>query len=117
VSTLIGAFFFCGTVCLIAQWIYDHTTLTPGHITSLFVCIGSFLDIFSIYDRFVEWFGAGALLPITSFGHSLMHGAMAKTEDYGFLGIAMGVFDMTAAGIASAILFAFFIALIFKPKS
>ena len=63
----VGAFFFCGLVCMIAQWIYDHSKLTPGHIICLFVCFGSFLDIFSIYDKFVEWFGAGALLPITSF--------------------------------------------------
>ena len=49
----VGAFFFCGLVCMIAQWIYDHSKLTPGHIICLFVCIGSFLDIFSIYDKFV----------------------------------------------------------------
>ena len=67
------SFLFCGFVCLIGQWIYDHTKLTPGHITSLFVCIGSCLDLFNLYDRFVEWAGAGALLPITSFGHSLIH--------------------------------------------
>lgn len=115
--TYLGAFLFCGFVCLVAQIIYDHTTLTPGHITCLFVCVGSFLDIFSIYDRFVEWFGAGALLPITSFGHSLMHGAMAKTSEYGLLGVAMGMFDLTAAGITSAILFAFIMALFFRSKS
>lgn len=114
---LIKAFLFCGFVCLIAQWIYDHTKLTPGHITSLFVCIGAALDLFNIYDRFVEWFGAGALLPITSFGHSLMHGAMRKIGDEGILGIAMGMLDMTAAGITSAILFSFIIAILFKPKS
>ncbi|MEO3111523.1 stage V sporulation protein AE, partial [Turicibacter sanguinis] len=31
-------------------------------------------------------------------------------------GIGMGMFDLTAAGITSAILFAFIVALIFKPK-
>ena len=46
-----------------------------------------------------------------------MHGAMAKVSDNGFLGIAMGMFDTTAAGITSAILFAFLFALLFKPKS
>ena len=30
---------------------------------------------------------------------------------------AMGMFDLTAAGIASAILFAFLVAIFFKPKS
>lgn len=111
------AFVFCGFVCVIAQIIYDTTKLTPGHITCLFVCIGSLLDLFNIYDNLVVIFEAGALLPITSFGHSLMHGASLATEKYGIFGLAMGMFDLTAAGISSAILFSFIIALFFKPKS
>ena len=111
------AFLFSGFVCLLAQFIYEKTKLTPGHITSLFVVIGSFLDLFHIYDKLIEIFHAGALIPITSFGHSLMHGAMAATEEYGIFGIAMGIFDLTAAGISAAILFSFLVAIIFKPKS
>ena len=111
------AFLFSGFVCLVAQFIYEKTKLTPGHITSLFVVIGSFLDLFHIYDKIIEIFHAGALIPITSFGHSLMHGAMAATKEYGIFGIAMGMFDLTAAGITAAILFGFLVAIIFKPKS
>lgn len=113
----IMAFLFSGLICFLAQMIYDNTRLTAGHITSLFVVIGSFLDLFHLYDRIVEIFHAGALIPITSFGHSLMHGAMAATEQYGLFGIAMGMFDLTAAGISAAILFGFLVAVIFKPKS
>jgi stage V sporulation protein AE len=58
----------------------------------------------------------GAMVPITSFGHSLIHGALAKTNSYGFVGILMGMFDLTATGITSAIIFSFVFALIFKPK-
>ena len=46
----LNSFLFCGAVCLIAQLILDNTKLTPGHITSMFVVIGAFLDTFSIYD-------------------------------------------------------------------
>ena len=46
----INSFLFCGLVCLIAQIILDNTKLTPGHITSMFVVIGAFLDSFSLYD-------------------------------------------------------------------
>ena len=99
------AFIFCGLVCVIAQLIYEYTKLTPGHITSMFVVIGAFLDLFHIYDKLVEIFHAGALLPITSFGHSLMHGALAATK------------ELTAAGISSAILFAFLVAVCTKPRS
>lgn len=110
------SFLFCGAICLIAQVILDNTKLTPGHITSLFVIIGSMLDIFNIYDKIVQYVGAGALVPITSFGHLLIHGAMAKASDMGIIGIAMGTFDLTASGITSAIFFAFFFSLFFKPK-
>ena len=110
------SFFFCGFICLIGQVILDNTKLTPGHITSLFVVIGSFLDVFNIYDKIVQYVGGGALVPITSFGHLLIHGAMAKAMDVGVIGISMGLFDFTASGITSAIFFAFIFSLFFRPK-
>lgn len=110
------SFLFCGLVCLIGQVILDNTKLTPGHITSLFVIIGAFLDVFNIYDKIVMVVGGGALVPITSFGHLLIHGAMAKATSFGFIGLAMGMFDFTASGITSAIFFAFIFSLFFKPR-
>ena len=110
------SFMFCGLICLIGQVILDNTKLTPGHITSLFVIIGSFLDIFSIYDKIVACVGGGALVPITSFGHLLIHGSMAKANSMGLIGLAMGMFDFTASGITSAIFFAFMFSLFFKPR-
>lgn len=113
----IKAFIFAGIVCLIGQIILDNTKLTPGHVTTIFVVTGAFLDIFSIYDKFVQWAGGGALVPITSFGHLLIHGALEKAQEFGFIGLAMGMFDLTASGIISAIVVSFFLSLIFKPKS
>ena len=112
----IYAFLFCGTICMLSQIILDNTKLTPGHVTSIFVVLGALLDIFGIYDKIVLYSGAGALVPITSFGHLLIHGAMTAADDQGVLGLALGVFDLTAAGISIAIVSAFFLALIFKPK-
>ncbi len=112
----IYAFLFCGTICMISQLILDNTKLTPGHVTSTFVIIGAFLDIFGIYDKFVIYCGAGALLPITSFGHLLVHGAMDIANDLGPLGLAFGIFDLTSAGISIAIVLAFILSLVFKPK-
>ena len=111
------SFLFCGLICLIGQIILDNTKLTPGHITSLFVIIGSFLDVFSIYDKIVRVVGGGAMVPITSFGHLLTHGTMIKANDMGLIGIAMGMFDFTASGITSAIFFAFIFSLFFKPRN
>lgn len=110
------AFIFCGIVCAIGQIILDNTKLTAGHITTIFVVAGSFLDIFSLYDRFILWAGGGALVPITSFGHLLSHGSMDMAHDLGFMGLMTGMFNLTASGITSAIVFSFFLSFIFKPK-
>ena len=113
----LNAFLFAGVVCLIGQIILDNTKLTAGHITSIFVCVGAFLDTFSLYDKFVLWAGGGALVPITSFGHLLIHGAMDTVNNFGVMGLFMGMFDLTATGITAAIIFSFVFALIFKPKN
>lgn len=113
----LNAFLVCGGISLLGQFIYDNTKLTAGHITSSFVVLGAALDTFGLYDKLIDFAGAGASLPITSFGHSLIHGALAAAEEKGIMGILLGMFDLTAAGITSAILFAFLAAVIFKPKT
>ena len=114
--TYIYSFLFAGVVCLIGQIILDNTKLLPGHITSLFVMIGAFLDTFAIYDFFVAKFGAGAMVCITSFGHLLIHGALSKAHANGILGLFTGMFSLTATGITATIIFAFLFTLIFKPR-
>lgn len=114
--TYVYSFLFVGILCLIAQLILDNTKLTAGHITSIFVVVGCLLDIFNIYDRIIARVGGGALVPITSFGHMLMHGAIKQTTTSGVMGIFMGVFSLTSSGITAALVFSFIFALIFKPK-
>ena len=113
---LLYSFLFCGFVCLIGQIILDNTKLTAGHITSLFVVIGAFLDVFGIYDRIIMIVGGGSMVPITSFGHSLIHGALAKANDFGLMGLLMGMFDLTATGITAAIIFTFIFSIFFKAR-
>jgi stage V sporulation protein AE len=110
------AFVVGGLICVIGQILFDFVKLTPAHVMSIFVVAGAVLDGFGLYDRLIEFAGAGATVPITSFGHSLLHGAMQQADDHGFVGIGIGIFELTSAGISSAILFAFLVALIFKPK-
>lgn len=113
---LIYSFLFCGFICLIAQIILDNTKLTPGHITSIFVVIGALLDTFGIYDQIIKLVGGGASLPITSFGHLLVHGALEKAHSIGILGLFTGILTYVSAGIATAIIFSFLFTLIFKPR-
>ncbi|CAM4039330.1 stage V sporulation protein AEB [Bacillus manliponensis] len=110
------AFVVGGAICVVGQLLLDFAKLTPAHVTTSFVVIGAILDGFGIYDKLIEFAGAGATVPITSFGHSLLHGAMEAAEKHGYLGIGIGMFKLTSAGISAAILFAFLVALIFKPK-
>lgn len=112
----LNSFIFCGVICLLGQLILDNSKLTPGHITTIFVVLGSFLDIFNIYDKIILWAGGGALVPITSFGHLLIHGAMTSANDLGFMGLMTGMFNLTASGITAAIVFSFVLSFIFKPK-
>lgn len=112
----INSFIFAGIVSLIGQIILDNTKLMPGHITSLFVIIGAALDTFSIYDLFISKFNAGALVCITSFGHSLVHGALSKAHSEGLLGLFTGMFTLTATGITATIIFSFIFTLIFKAR-
>jgi len=111
------AFLVGGAICAIGQFLMDRFKLTPAHIVCLFIVIGAALDVFGLYDRLIKFAGAGAQLPITSFGHSIIHGAMDAASEKGILGIAGGMFELTTVGITSAILFAFIAALVFKPKS
>jgi len=113
---LFFAFLIAGTICVLAQLVFEFTTLTNGHITSLFVVLGAFLDTFGLYDKLIELSGGGAMICITSFGHSLIHAALEKTKEFGALGILTGMFDLTTAGISSVILFSFLAAIIFKPS-
>jgi stage V sporulation protein AE len=110
------AFLVGGAICTIGQLLLDVFKLTPAHVMSTFVVSGAVLDGFGIYDKLIDFAGAGATVPITSFGHSLLHGAMAQAKEHGFIGLGIGIFELTSAGISAAILFAFIMALIFKPK-
>ncbi|MCM3785755.1 stage V sporulation protein AE [Neobacillus mesonae] len=110
------AFVIGGLICVIGQLMFDVLKLTPAHTMSTLVVIGAIMDALGWYDPLVNFAGAGASIPITSFGNSLVHGALIELERDGWLGVITGVFSVTSAGISSAIIFSFLAALFFKPK-
>jgi stage V sporulation protein AE len=110
------AFLIGGAICMLAQFILDLFELTPGVITAIFVMLGAVLEFFDIYDKLIKFSGAGALLPITSFGHSLADGAYNKAVETNFLGIFTGMFSNVSAGITFAIVLSVLTAVFFKPK-
>ena len=114
--SLVYSFLFGGLICLIAQVIYDNTRLSAGHITSLFVSLGVCLEFFGIYDILLKYCGAGASIPILSFGHSLMHASLMGLKEEGIIGIFKNIFDLTSSGISFVIFLAIVFSLIFNPK-
>lgn len=110
------AFVVGGIICVIGQVLMDVMKLTPAHTMSTLVVSGAILDGLGLYEPLIDFAGAGATIPITSFGNALVHGALAEAERHGLVGVITGIFEVTSAGISAAIIFGFIAALIFKPK-
>ncbi|AKN29742.1 stage V sporulation protein AEB [Clostridium carboxidivorans P7] len=110
------AFIVGGGICVIGQIMMDVFKLTPAHTTTTLVVVGAILGGLGWYDPLVKFAGAGASVPIMSFGNSLVKGAMMEAERDGLIGVLTGTFEITSTGISAAIIFGFLAALIFKPK-
>lgn len=114
---LLKAFLVGGSICVIGQLLLDLAKLTPAHVMCILVCAGSLLGGLGLYPKLIDFAGFGASLPISSFGNSLVQGAMSLGDDKGFIGLWQGLFHDVSIGIAAAILFGFFVAVFFKPQS
>ena len=114
--TIFYSFLFCGLVCVIGQIILDNSKLTPGHVTSILVVFGAFLSMFGIYDKIIDIVGAGASIPITSFGNTLFNSAYTGFKSDGFLGIFNSIICDVSLGISAAIIFSFLFAIPNKAK-
>ena len=112
----IYAFLIGGIICALAQITLDLFDLTPGVITAIFVMLGAALEFFDIYDWIINFSEAGALLPITSFGHSLADASYNGALKDGFFGLFSGMFKTVSSGISVAIVLSVIAALLFKPK-
>lgn len=110
------AFVVGGLICVIGQLMLDVLKLTPAHMTSTLVVVGAVLGGLELYDPLIDFAGAGATVPITSFGNALVRGAMAEAERSGLVGVLTGIFEVTSAGISAAIIFGFLMALLFRSK-
>lgn len=110
------AFVIGGAICVFGQLLFDVAKLTPAHTMSLLVVLGAVMDAFGLYDPLVKFAGAGATVPITSFGNALVHGALTELQESGWIGVITGIFTVTSAGISAAIVFSFLAALVVKPK-
>ncbi len=111
------AFLIGGLLCVIGQLLIDLTKLTPARILVVFVVAGGILSGLGWYGPLVEFAGAGATIPLSGFGHSLVKGATEAARKEGVIGAFTGGITATAAGVAAALVFGYLVALIFKPKT
>lgn len=113
----ISAFIVGGIICVIGQILIDVTKLTPGRILVVFVVLGAIVGAFGWYDKLIDIGGAGATVPLPSFGNSLAKAAIKEVKEIGLLGAFTGGIKGGAAGITASIFFGYLMALIFNPKT
>ena len=105
-----------GIICAIGQMLIMKTQLTSARILVGYVTAGVILGALGLYKPLIDFAGAGATVPLTGFGYTLAHGAMEAAKTEGILGAFTGGVVAAAGGIAAAVFFGYFAALIFKPK-
>ncbi len=110
------AFLVGGLICLIGQLLIDKTKLTPARILVSYVVLGVALTGFGIYERLVDFAGAGATVPLTGFGYALAKGVEKAVAENGLIGALTGGLTATAGGITAAILFGLLASLLSKPR-
>ena len=110
------AFLVGGAICVIGQLLIDITKMTPARILVTFVCAGVVLGALGIYDKLVDFAGAGATIPLTGFGNALATGVREAVREQGFLGVVTGSLTAMAGGVTIAVLCGLITAFVTKPK-
>ena len=110
------AFLVGGAICMLGQLLIDKTRLTPARILVCYVVLGVILGGAGVYDKLVDFAGAGATVPLTGFGNTLAKGVREAVKEQGILGALTGGLKASAAGIAAAVFFGFLAALLCNPK-
>ena len=108
------AFIVGGILCVIAQILIDKTKLTPARVLVGYVIAGVVLSAMGIYEKIYEFAGAGASVPLTGFGHSLIQGVKKAVDEKGIFGILSGGLTGTSSGITAVMLFSLVTSLFFK---
>ena len=106
-----------GFICMLGQILVIKTQMTTARILVTFVVLGVILEAVGVYDYIFEFAKCGISVPIGGFGASLAKGAISAVKSRGLIGVFTGGLEATAGGIAAAVIFAFFISLLFKPKT
>ena len=105
-----------GILCAIGQILIDKTRLTPARILTSYVVAGVVLGALGVYQKLVDFAGAGASVPLTGFGNLLAKGVKQAVEEEGLLGVFTGGLSAASGGICAAVFFALLAALFFRAR-
>ena len=115
--TYLWSFVIGGAICMAGQILIDLTKLTPARILVTFVVSGVVLSALGLWQPVVDFAGAGRLVPIIGFGHTLAKGMETAIAQEGLVGIFTGGFSACAGGVAASLIFGFLAAVIGRPNS
>lgn len=114
--TFIKAFIVGGLICVIGQILIDNTKLTPGRILVGYVVAGVIISAFGLYEPIKEFAGAGATVPLTGFGYTLIEGTKKAIDEQGLIGALTGPLTACSAGVMAALLSGVVVSFLTKPK-
>ncbi|MCL1844644.1 MAG: stage V sporulation protein AE [Defluviitaleaceae bacterium] len=109
------AFVIGGAICVLGQLLIDLTKLTPARVLVFFVVAGCVLGGLGVYERLVDFAGAGATVPLPGFGNLLARGVKEAVDERGLIGVLTGGFTAMAGGVTIAVVFGYFSALVSSP--
>ncbi|MCD7818932.1 MAG: stage V sporulation protein AE [Lachnospiraceae bacterium] len=112
----INAFWVGGLICALVQILLEKTKLLPGRVMVILVCLGAVLGATGLYDKLIDFAGAGASVPLLGFGNTLWKGVKEAVDDQGLLGLFAGGLKASAVGISAALIFSYIASWIFEPK-
>ena len=112
----INAFWVGGLICALVQILLEKTTLLPGRVMVILVCLGAVIGAVGLYEPLLDYAGAGASVPLLGFGNTLWKGVKEAVDEQGVLGLFMGGFRAGAVGISAALIFSYLASRIFEPK-
>lgn len=112
----INAFWVGGLICALVQILLEKTTLLPGRVMVILVVLGTILGALGLYQPLIDYAGAGASVPLIGFGNTLWKGVKEAVDKDGFLGLFLGGFKASAAGISAALIWSYLASFLFEPK-
>ncbi|MBE3555935.1 MAG: stage V sporulation protein AC [Firmicutes bacterium] len=116
----IVAFFIGGLICLVGQAIQNgYMALgfskedAANPTVATLILIASVVTALGGYDRFGQFAGAGAAVPVTGFANSIVSSAMERRTEGWILGVGAEMFRVAGPVIVFGVVAAFFVALIY----